>query len=287
MKGLPYPLSLDDMVAWAKENRVAIPEARTRFVHFVVLNCIASDAQTARCLALKGGNALRFAYQNRRSTKDLDFSVTGEGLPDSDAAIRVILDQSLRFAHRRYGVKARCQRVKRQPPNPEGTHPTYDVGVCYQFPGDRYYDNFDDASRPIPSVVPLEISINDLVCETNPWSEHAGLLVCSLEDILAEKLRALLQQSIGNRTRSQDVFDIAQYADRPGIDLAKIVEFLRRKCEIREIRPRKSLFNDEARSLAEREYDTRIRQDPGDQFLSFDVAWGKVVALVRMLDIPE
>ena len=79
--------------------------------------------------------------------------------------------------------------------------------VCYQLPGDRYYQNFDEG-RKSAQVIEPEISLNDIICETVSWKPDESsepLLRCSLEDNLAEMLRALLQQPIHNRSRPQDV----------------------------------------------------------------------------------
>jgi predicted nucleotidyltransferase component of viral defense system len=203
--------------------------------------------------------------------------------------IRRRLDVGLRAITPRLLIKARAQRVARKPPSPEKTRPTYEVTVAHAMPGDRFYKSFDFDTRPVPTVVQVEITLNDLVCDAVPRRlapDGRELLVSTLEDIIAEKLRALLQQQIRNRSRPQDVYDVAR-AVRRGIDLdlAKISEFLIRKAVIREIHPRKSLFNDTVKSLAQTGYDTLL---PGDasEFLTFDEAWSCVLDLVRRLDIP-
>jgi predicted nucleotidyltransferase component of viral defense system len=116
-----------------------------------------------------------------------------------------------------------------------------------------------------------------------------SILVCTLEDILAEKLRALLQQPIRNRHREQDVYDIARFtiqSARP-MDRLKIAEYLKRKAAVREIEVRRSAFDDKVRSMAEFEYDTRIRRQGGDDYIPFDKAWEAVLALVNSLDLPD
>ena len=98
-------------------------------MEFVILNSIASSSATENGMVLKGGNALRFAYQSPRSTKDLDFSVAAADIPDNADRIRSLLNDALRFAERRFNVKAKCQRVKRNPSSPQATLPTYDISV--------------------------------------------------------------------------------------------------------------------------------------------------------------
>ena len=260
-------------------------------MEFVVLHCIAEDQILGRSIVLKGGNALRFACRSSRSTKDLDFSVDADGFPNDVDQLRKLLDHALARAERRFGAKAKCQRVKKNPPTPNATHPTYDVAVGYQLPQDRYYHNFTD--RDVPTVVTLEISFGDLICETTILQlgdqQPQRLRVCTLEDIVAEKLRALLQQAIRNRHRPQDVYDIALYRREPDVtlNLAKVADYLKRKSEIRNIHVGKARFDDEIRDMAKFDYDKRMEDQVGETFIPFEEAWNEVLRLVRELDIPE
>ncbi len=254
-------------------------------MEYVILSCIASNATTRNGMVLKGGNALRFAYQSPRSTKDLDFTAEGAGIPDNPEGIRKALDQALPYALRRFNVKAKCQRVRRNPKRPEATRPTYDVGIGYQLPDDRYFNDFDN--RAVPTIVPVEITLNDLVCDTHEWVDVKGLRVCSLEDILAEKLRSLLQQKIRNRNRWQDVYDICSYVRRGELDRQKVARFLQQKSVIREIEVRKSSFDEEVRNLAALDYDTHVETEAPKDIIPFDEAWEAVRSLVESLNIPE
>ncbi len=254
-------------------------------MEFVVLNCIASHPVAKKGLVLKGGNALRFAYHSPRSTKDLDFSVDADGIPDDADELRGALNDALTFARRRFNVKAKCQRVRRNPMDPMATRPTYDVAIGYQFPTDRYFHNFEN--HQFSTVIPLEITLNDLVCATEEWAGVAGLRVCSLEDILAEKLRALLQQRTRNRNRWQDVYDIGMCMRRPGIDRGNIAEYLKQKSSIREIEVRKSNFDDDIRERAAVDYDRGVGSQAPQHVIPFDVAWQAVISLVQSLDIPD
>ena len=286
MTGRSYPSTLAEIDSWSRHNGVTTLEARIRFTEFVILNCVASGQVTRQGIVLKGGNALRFAYQSPSSTKDLDFSVDADGIPDDEDQIRDLLNDALTFAQGRFNVKAKCQRVKRNPKNPDATRPAYRVTIAYQFRGDRYFLGFENHSN-ITTVIPLEISLNDLVCDTAEWADVQGLRVCSLEDILAEKLRALLQQKTRNRSRGQDVYDIAGCMCRSGIDRGKIGKYLEQKSSIRDIEVRKSNFDDEIRNLAAFDYEVRIKKEGPRDFIPFDDAWRAVISLVESLDIPD
>lgn len=242
-------------------------------------------------LALKGGNALRFVFHNRRSTLDLDFSEAA-GFPDDGDRIRNLLDQAFRARWAQFGVKCRCQAVKRNPKDPAANLPTYQITVGFVFPGDRRFPDFDSNPAPVPVVVDLEISINDLVCETTEVqlseASPGPLRVCTLEDIVAEKLRSLLQQPVRKRNRRQDVLDIATVlADNPGrLDEGRVAAFLIAKARARNIEPTRSAFHDDIKARAMVDYD-HLRADAGEAFIPFEPAWAAVLGLVGRLALPD
>lgn len=250
---------------------------------------MASSTALVSRVAFKGGNALRFVHGNLRSTLDLDFSAEGD-FPDNSEDIKRLMDTALQTAKQRYQVKARCQSCHRMPPGLDKTRPTYRLKVCYQFPGDKYYQNFEERSG-FPEVVEIEISLNDILCETDEQQlspEAKPLRVCTLDDIIAEKLRALLQQIPRKRSRPQDVFDIASMFRRHGgtMDLGKVSAFLVRKSEAREIVATKSSFDKSVREKAVVNYEQEIRPFT-TAFIPFDEAWDDVLRLVSRLSIPD
>ena len=287
-----YPASLGEIESWRIAHGTTLAEARARYAQFVVLECIAASSMQPQ-LAFKGGNALRFVYQNPRSTIDLDFTASS-AFPDDPARIRANLDIALVFAAPRYGVRLRCQRCRRNPPGADKTVPTYDMTVGYLLRGDRHYETFASSTKPVSTIVRVEVSINDVVCQTvecqlDP-AVGVAIRACVLEDILAEKLRALLQQRTRKqfRHRKQDVHDIARMLrdHEREIDERKIGDYFLRKCQVRGINPTKASFDNEIRDLAAVDYHTLFdAQDPN--FIPFDAAWNEVLALVHRLGIPD
>jgi len=283
-----YPASRDELADWARRNTTTAGEARRRFAQYVVLVSISSSAPIA-AIAFKGGNALQFIHGNPRSTLDLDFTADA-GFPDDPAEIKARLDASLPFAERRHQVKARCQSIHRKPPGMDRTTPTYSIKVGYQLSGDRYYQNFDER-KMFSDVVEVEISLNDVVCETQPWQPEGSareLRACTLEDILAEKLRAMLQQIPRNRSRPQDVFDVASMVRRypSAIDPGKVSAFLVRKAAARGITASKAAFDGSVLAHAAIGYDAQIRPFT-TQFIPLDEAWSEVLGFVSRLEIPD
>jgi predicted nucleotidyltransferase component of viral defense system len=258
-------------------------------VQFVILDSF-SYADLARSLAFKGGNALRFGYRYPRSTIDLDF--TAHNLDDNAVTLRNIIDAAVRERSSEFGLKCKVTSIHRNPASLTRTLPTYTVKIGYSFPADRHFAEFLDSPRPTPNVVPVEISFNDVVCETVivDFGDHGGTRIelCTLNDIVAEKLRAILQQVIRNRNRPQDVYDIARILslDNDKLDLSRVKLFLIEKCSARDIVFCEEAFGEAARSRAEYGYG-ELRKDLGDQFIPFEDAWAAVRLLVRKLVAGE
>ena len=292
MSELLHPLKASEIESWAKRHGATVTEARRRFVQYVALECIARSPSLHDRLAFKGGNALRFVYGNPRSTIDLDFTAV-LGLPDEEDVLRSMLNAALLKEGKAFGIKVKCQRVNRKPRKKQATLPTYDISLGFQFPDDRYYADFDEPKRIVATIIEIEISFNDLVCETidqqlSPGS-LARLKVCTLEDILAEKLRAMLQQVTRNRNRPQDVFDIAQMVrkHRATLRLELIASYLLEKSKARGISASRAAFhNDEVRTRAAEGYEALLAATQL-QHLPFAEAWSEVMDFIAQLAIPE
>jgi len=277
------------MLAWCKSQHIPIHEGRQRYAGYAVLSCFSTSKVLSKSLAFKGGNALRFVYGNPRSTIDLDFSVCGNDILDSNEFLGNLIDDAFRTAHQRFGMKLRCQSIKRNPKALESTFQTYQIGVGYQFVGDRGYADFGKA--PSNTSIVIEISFNDKVCDTIQFqplaSSPSTITVCSLMDIVAEKLRSLLQQRIRHRNRHQDVFDLARIfrVHRNELDLEKVFFYFSLKCQARAIVPARQAFDETIQELAFVNYDRRIKEQTGDQYIPFQDAWASVIELVNLL--PE
>jgi predicted nucleotidyltransferase component of viral defense system len=144
--------------------------------------------------------------------------------------------------------------------------------------------------RTSPQIVRVEISNNEPICAATTFDLEQGrqLRICTLEDIVAEKLRALLQQTIRNRERRQDLLDIAVIleAGQP-LDRDNVATFLIEKARARDVPVSRAAFRDpEIARRASADYDelaatTRVR------FIPFDEAWNALIAFVDELDIPQ
>lgn len=136
-------------------------------------------------------------------------------------------------------------------------------------------------------MIPLDISTNDPVCDMTEMQLNLSdrIQVCTLEDIAAEKLRALLQQPIRNRNRRQDVLDLALILPREDLDLGSVASYLATKSHARGITPTRAAFrSSEIMERALFEYH-ELAATTTEQFLPFDEAWEIVLQVVDQLDM--
>lgn len=283
----PSPVSVSDLPGWRRETGANLSEARRRFVVYVVLQALGHGTLRNRVVA-KGGNALRYFYGSVRSTLDVDLSVVGDWSDDKEE-VRTAFEEPLRSTASRHGIELWVQGIRRQPaPGPNRTWPTYNMSVAFQFPGDRWFGR-SAGRHDVSDVVRVGVSLNEEVCGRTTFDLGGVRVVSSsLEDIVAEKLRALLQQRGRPRCRPQDVYDISNLLRTRGaaLDRAAIGEFLVRKAKARRIEPKRSSFDEEVRTKAQEQY-YEVERTTGTFFIPFDEAWTDVLRLVGELPIPE
>jgi len=173
-------------------------------------------------MAFKGGTGIRKVFiENYRFSDDLDFTllkpIDADMLQDvvSDAVVRVREESGIRFdddpgfRETKTGFKAtvRFRILNRGSASP--------VKIDL------------DLTGPDQEDVLLPVSERPLF---HPYSDGLSLSVTSyaLEEIMAEKIRSLFQ-----RTRSRDLYDIVQLADR--VDRRVVKSILPRKCDAKSV----------------------------------------------------
>jgi predicted nucleotidyltransferase component of viral defense system len=273
-----YPISFEGIRQWADAAGVSVNEARVRFAQYAVIHSIAAVRQLREGLVFKGGNALDFVWQPNRSTVDLDFSVdhtSSLATPNADT-IRTLLGRGVPAASTRLGVRLTVQRVR---PNPRGTDKyfiTFQVRIGYALPDQTRLRQRMEQGEPSPQGIELDISLNEPIGATQLIDMSPGLQlrVATLEDIVAEKLRALLQQPIRNRERRQDLLDIAVILRQNlTLDRHLVAEFLLAKAAARDVPVTRAAFRSQevvsraSAGYAELESTTRIMFVPIEEAL--------------------
>lgn len=122
--------------------------------------------------------------------------------------------------------------------------------------------------------------------ETAIWLSLAG--GARLEDIVAEKLRGLLQQPLRNRARRQDLLDLAVvFSAGMELNRERVASYLTPKADARDVAvSRAALHDPEVLGRARQDYSalqttTRVR------FIPYDEALSTLHLFVSELPIPE
>jgi len=191
-------------------------------------------------LVFKGGTALRKCYfGDYRLSEDLDFTALGS-VPTGaamESAMQEACARTAKLLDPYTPVEIGCERHVERDPHPGGQE-AFDIRA--RFPWHR---------RPQTNVM-VEIAVDEILLKPavrrsvlHDYGEPFDLQVpvYSLEEIVAEKLRAILQHLHALerrgwvRSRARDYYDLwrilGTYRDR--LELSDFPGFLREKCAIR------------------------------------------------------
>lgn len=193
-------------------------------------------------LAFKGGTALRKCYfGDYRFSEDLDFSAL-EGAPTGEAmerAIREACDTAAKLLDEYAPVEIICERYLEKEPHPAGQEAfTIRARLPWQRQAQTRVMIEITRDEPILKPAPKRILIH-------PYGERIEeeISVYALEEIVAEKLRAILQQARmieargWSRSRARDYYDLwrvlGAYKDQ--MDFADFHVLLTKKCAVRNV----------------------------------------------------
>lgn len=255
-----------DVRAWVEAARSNPAQYRDRQVTEIVLAAIGLAPNLSTNLVLKGGAVMALAFKSNRVTADVDFTSIAEpaGFADKIADdLNAILPQTaIRLGHP--DLLCRVQTVKKMPKPlnfEEFDFPALLIRIGSAERGTGEETRLE-AGRAI-RVLDIEISFRDQVYafqELNLTGPGVAVRAFTLHEIIAEKLRALLQQPIRNRNRRQDVYDIAYLIETNELsaeDGRRILETLIEKCRTRGIEATPESMDDpEVRRRAEVDWNT-------------------------------
>lgn len=283
-----------DVRGWVESAKADPILYRDRQVTEIVLAAIGIAPTLQSCLVLKGGTLMAIAFNSERVTGDVDFSAMAqpEGFED---LLRAELEAALPKAAVKLGyldLVCKVQGVKRKPRSDVFEHadfPLLEIRIGSAERGSKQETSLNQgkASR----ILFIEITFRDQVYafqELHLTDANVAVQAFTIEELIAEKLRALLQQPIRNRNRRQDVYDIAFLLDQHELKdetRAIILETLIEKCRTRSIEPTPTSFDDpEIRARAEKEWET-LKLELKD-LPPFDERFAKVVELYHRLPWP-
>ena len=256
-----------------------------------VLSAIAQDQNLRANMVLKGGILLAIRYHSHRYTKDIDVSTSlhpRDGLTLDD--VKTWLDTSLTTAVDAldYDLDCRVQRIRQEPKNlQDPSYPALHISIGYAYRGTPKHNKLQNSQSP--SVVRIDYSLNEPLpnIDTSTLGVEQDLRVYALTDLIAEKLRALLQQPVRGRTRRQDIYDLNMIFERmddfDGVERGKILASLCEKALSRGIEVHADAFDVPAiRVNAATDYDRLAEEIQGD-LPDFDRSFDRVAAFYRSL----
>lgn len=207
-----------------------------------ILAGISQVPELSQTLVFKGGTALKKCYfGDYRFSEDLDFSGL-DGVSRGDTMEKLVQD-ACGTAASLLGdyapVEIACERYSEGEPHPGGQEAFV---IRARFPW----------HRRLHTRVMVEITVDEPMLWPaqnrkiiHQYDEHlaAELKVYSLEEVVAEKLRAILQHTATltrrgwSRSRARDYYDIWRVlgAYRGRMDLTGFNSLLHRKCAVRDV----------------------------------------------------
>lgn len=198
-----------DLPAWVGD---AEPDKQyfRQAVH-IILTAISSSAALRSTMIMKGGMLMAIRYKSSRFTKDADFSTEEKYLIGDEKTLVEELCQQLDIANETlpYDTMCRCQRSELRPARGDATFPTLTLSIGYA-PRSKERERNRLLNGQAPNVVQIDYSYNEAVMDVEVLSLGDGeeLQAYSFLNLIAEKLRSLLQQPIRRRNRRQDVYDL-------------------------------------------------------------------------------
>lgn len=207
-----------------------------------VLAGITNVAELRNTLVFKGGTALKKCYfGDYRFSEDLDFSGL-EGVPTGtmmESAINAACSAAKKMLDEYAPVEIVCERYTEKEPHPSGQEAFI---IRAQFPW----------QRELHTRVMVETSIDEKIIK--PANERkiiheygesldVQIKVYALEEIVAEKLRAILQHMEilehrgWGRSRARDYYDLWRILGtyKGEMNLSAFGTFLRSKCAVRNV----------------------------------------------------
>lgn len=242
-------IGLSELKTKSAESKIDIGVLERDYVIGWILKGLFEDDSLGEALVFKGGTALRKIYfPNYRFSEDLDFTMTKSLTELGKNQIRIKL-------------KNACQRVPTETGGrsyPKTYPKTYATGIELMladfkqtrdelgeeaFVGKIQYVGPRGHRAGNPPRVKLDITLYEQVLlplnngpMLHPYSDvkdcYAVVPTYKLDEIVAEKLRAILQ-----RTRSRDIYDLWYLLKfhKDALDTSTIYDVFKKKCEYKNV----------------------------------------------------
>ena len=204
---------------------------------------------------MKGGILVGAVYESGRNTADLDFSTTLKPSKDFLEKLEAELIAALPAAAAQVGspdtvIKVQSVRYRPRPETfIEANAPAIEVKFAYAERGSKSEDRLKSGHSS--DVIYADISFNEeitLIEEICIGETGLSFYAYSKCDLIAEKLRSILQQKVRARNRRQDTYDLwfllREHPVTPE-ECCEIKEIFLIKCRSRGIEPDPGSLGDE------------------------------------------
>lgn len=280
---MTHPIyELDRWVEEAPENLKEFRQA----IH-IILTAVSHNLKLRSSMVIKGGILMGIRYHSDRFTTDLDFSTSEtKGEIDTEEYEKTLKQSlSMAAADSDFGLDCRVQSCRINPPNEDSQFPNLELKIGYAYKGSPKHKRLMTGQSP--SIVKIDFSLNEPIIDIEEidLGDGVSLQAYALTDLIAEKLRALMQQEKRNRYRRQDIYDL-RFLLESGINAAQkeaVLKNLITKAIARGIEPnRDSLSDPELRRRSKKEYAFLADEIPGN-LPDFDESFEVVELFYRSL----
>ncbi|VAW80902.1 hypothetical protein MNBD_GAMMA12-3989 [hydrothermal vent metagenome] len=260
-----------DITEWVNQTTDKSQCEFRQAVH-TILVAIANDEHLRANMIIKGGILLAIRYHSHRYTKDIDFSTSLNLKELNCEKVTQELNSGLLSTVNSlsYDLDCKVQTCQVNPPNkPDATFPSLNISIGYAYKGTPKHKRLN--SGVSPTTIKIDYSLNELMphIEKLKLGNDDSIRAYALTDLIAEKLRSLLQQPLRNRNRRQDVFDLhlllTLYPKLGKTEKQKIHDSLVQKSESRNMVVTIDSFdNPEIKERAQAEYQSLADEVEGD-----------------------
>lgn len=244
-----------DFQAWEDAAADDRQTQQERIASEVFLAALGSTETFRNKIFLKGGILVGAVYESGRNTADLDFSTTLKPSRDFLQKLEAELAVALPAAAAQVGspdtiIKVQSVKYRPRPETfVEANAPAIEVKFAYAERGSKNEIRLNSGKSS--DVIYADISFNEEVVSIEEvWIGDSGLsfFAYSKCDLIAEKLRSIIQQKTRKRNRRQDIYDLWFLINKYPISIDQkfeVKDVFIRKCKSREIEPDENSLNDE------------------------------------------
>jgi len=288
-------MSTIDLEMWVQEAK-DFSKHDLEFRHAVksILDGISQEGTLASQMVMKGGLLLAVKYRSPRFTRDIDFS-TNKTIHDIN--IEEFLEHfemGIDIANQNeYGLAFIIQKKEVKPSlDKEPSYPTLHLKIGFADRNDKNQFN-RLAQKQSAKVVEIDFSFNEWIDENTSevalLQGNGELKHYSIHEIVAEKIRSVLQQIIRNRSRYQDIFDLNLLLStheqlKKEDEKILVLTLLKAACKSREVPCDENSFsNPEIKKRSgegyEKELPAQLKEDPPPFEESFENVHSYYVSL--------